>query len=106
MGSGPDEAYLKSIAKSNIIFVGWMGEVSERIKIMSQAKWLINLTKESFWMGTAESLLLGVPVFGYAQGATPSLVNENSGVLVTHKDISTLKKEFTRFAEKQWNRKQ
>ncbi|MEI7562936.1 MAG: hypothetical protein WCJ39_04500 [bacterium] len=57
-------------------------------------------------MGTAESLLLGVPVFGYAEGATPSLVDENSGVLAEHKDIPTLKEAFTRFAEKQWNRKQ
>ncbi len=106
MGSGPDEVYLKSIAKSNIIFVGWMSEVSERVKIMSQARWLINLTKESFWMGTAESLLLGVPVFGYAEGATPSLVNESSWVLAAHKDLPSLKEAFTRFAEKQWNRKQ
>lgn len=38
MGSGPDELYLKSIAKSNIIFVGWMSDVPERVKIMSQAR--------------------------------------------------------------------
>ncbi|MEI7562935.1 MAG: glycosyltransferase [bacterium] len=48
MGSGPDELHLKSIAKSNIIFVGWISDVSERVKIMSQARGLINLTKESF----------------------------------------------------------
>ena len=38
MGSGPDEVYLKSIAKSNIIFLGWIGDVQERVKIMSQAR--------------------------------------------------------------------
>jgi len=38
MGSGPDERYLKSIAKSNIVFVGWMSDIEERVKIMSQAR--------------------------------------------------------------------
>jgi glycosyltransferase involved in cell wall biosynthesis len=55
-------------------------------------------------MGTAESLLLGVPVFGYAQGATPSLVGEASGILVPQKDIATLKEAFTRFAQTSWDR--
>ena len=57
-------------------------------------------------MGTAESLLLGVPVFGYAEGATPSLVDEASGVLVADKSMETLKKSFTSFAQTPWNRKQ
>jgi hypothetical protein len=106
VGSGPDEAYLKSIARENIIFVWWMSDVEERVRLMAQARWLINLTKESFWMGTAEALLLGVPVFGFAGWATPSLVNEDSGHLVSTKSIPHLKKEFIRFSEKTWNRKQ
>ena len=56
-------------------------------------------------MGTAEALLLGVPVFGYNGGATPSLVNEDSGILVKSKKIDELKKDFAHFQEKQWNRK-
>lgn len=57
-------------------------------------------------MGTAESLLLGVPVFGFNEGATSSLVNEDSGILVTSKTFESLKKDFARFQGKQWNRKQ
>ena len=38
MGSGPDGLYLKSIAKPNIIFIGWITDIEERIKIMSQAR--------------------------------------------------------------------
>jgi len=38
MGSGPDEAYLRSIAKSNIIFVGWIKDVQEKIQIIGQAR--------------------------------------------------------------------
>lgn len=38
MGSGPDEAYLKSIAGPSIIFIGWIKDIDEKIKIISQAK--------------------------------------------------------------------
>jgi glycosyltransferase involved in cell wall biosynthesis len=51
---------------------------------------LINLTKESFGIGTAEALLLGVPVLGYNDGATPELVDKISGVLVDSKDQQSL----------------
>lgn len=57
-------------------------------------------------MGTAEALLLGVPVFGFAGGATPSLVNEDAGILAQSKKLSELKKDFARFTERKWNRKQ
>ena len=38
MGSGPDEVYLKSIAKENIMFIGWISDVQEKIKILSQSR--------------------------------------------------------------------
>lgn len=38
MGSGPDEVYLKSIAGPSIIFIGWINDIDEKIKIISQAK--------------------------------------------------------------------
>jgi glycosyltransferase involved in cell wall biosynthesis len=58
MGSGPDEVYLKSIAGPSIIFIGRITDIDEKIKIISQAKGLINLTKESYGIGTVEALLL------------------------------------------------
>lgn len=67
MGSGPDELQLKSIAGPSIIFIGWIQDIDEKIKIISHAKGLINLTKESYGIGTVEALLLGVPVFGYSE---------------------------------------
>lgn len=63
MGSGPDETYLKSIAGPTIIFIGRIQDVDDKIKIIKNAKGLINLTKESYGIGTMEALLLGVPVF-------------------------------------------
>ncbi len=105
MGSGPDEKYLKSIAGPSIIFIGWITDVDEKIKIISQAKWLINLTKESYGIGTVEALLLGVPVFGYSKWATAELVDKNCGVLVENKRHATLVEGFRTFMDTQRDRK-
>ncbi len=97
MGSGPDEAYLKSIAGPSIIFIGWINDIDEKIKIISQSRGLINLTKESYGIGTVEAMLLGVPIFWYAQGATAELVDEDCGVLVKDKKHNTLVESFKKF---------
>lgn len=103
IGSGPDEEYLKSIAGENIIFTGWMKEgLAETIRDSSG---LINLTKESFWIGTVEALLMWVPVFWFIEGATAELVDEECGILVKKKDILSLKSAFKNFLKKKWDRK-
>lgn len=104
MGSGPDEAYLKSLAHDNIVFVGRVADEQEKIKIIGQSRGLINLTKESFGINTAEALLLGVPVLGYNGGATPGLVDSHAGVLVDKKTLPHLIEAFTTFSQTPWNR--
>ncbi|MDR0607906.1 MAG: hypothetical protein LBG52_06280, partial [Candidatus Peribacteria bacterium] len=47
VGAGPDEVFLKSIAKDTILFLGRLSP-EETQKIVRNAKALINLTKESF----------------------------------------------------------
>lgn len=105
MGSGPDERYLKSIAGQWIIFIGRIKDIDEKIKIISQAKWLINLTKESYGIGTVEALLMGVPVFWYKQWATAELVDEDCGVLVENKKHHALVEGFKKFMNTQRDRK-
>lgn len=105
MGSGPDEKYLKSIAGPTIMFIGWIQDINEKIKIISQAKWLINLTKESYGIGTVEAMLLGVPVFGYGQWATAELVDSDCGVLVENKKHNTLVEWFKKFISTKRDRK-
>lgn len=99
MGSGPDETYLKSIAGPTIIFIGRIQDVDDKIKIIKNAKGLINLTKESYGIGTMEALLLGVPVFWYAQWATVELVDKDCGILVQDKKHNTLVEGFKKFME-------
>lgn len=66
IGDGPDAAYLKSLAGDNIIFLGHL-DTPELIKVMQSARGLINLTKESFGIGTAEALCLGLPVLAFGE---------------------------------------
>ena len=77
----------------------------ESLKIIRNAKWLINLTKESFWMWTAEALLLWVPVIWFAQWWSKELVDENSGILIDKKSISSLKYAIQTFEDKERDRR-
>lgn len=104
MGSGPDELYLKSIANDNIKFVGTISNVQEKINIIGKSRGLINITKESFGIGTVEALSLGVPVFGYEVGASSELVDIDSGVLVPNKNHETLVKYFKKFESTHFDR--
>jgi glycosyltransferase involved in cell wall biosynthesis len=102
--SWPDEAYLKSIAGSTITFLWWVGNDTERAEILRHAAWCINLTKESFWIATAEALLCGVPILWYNQGGTTELVDDQSGVLIAEKWLEKLLEWFHTFEEKDFVR--
>lgn len=105
IGSGPDEIMLKALAWDTVIFLWWMPQ-EESLKIIRNAKGLINLTKESFWMWTAEALLLWVPVIWFAEGGSKELVDENSGILIDKKSITGLKKAIHELESKKWDRRQ
>ena len=64
----------------------------------------MKLTQESFWMWTAEALLLWVPVIWFAEWWSKELVDENSWILIDKKSISTLKDAIQTFENKKWNR--
>lgn len=101
----PDEVELKKQAKDNIIFTWKISENKEKEKILKSSRWFVNLTKESFWIATAEALCCWVPIFGYEKGGSWELVDKNSGILVQTKDIKTLNKKFNEFKEKVFDRK-
>jgi len=104
MWSGPDEEELKKLAGNSIMFIGWIEDEKERMEIMSKAKWIINLTKESFGLSNVESLLLWVPIFGYNEWATSEFIDKDSGILVDDKKMSTLVKMFGEFQKKEFDR--
>ena len=104
IGDGPDAQYLKSIAGDSIIFTWWLDHI-DLIETVKHSSWLINLTKESFGIGTAEALLMGVPVLWYAEGATAELLDEHSGILLQEKSVSALSEALITFQSKKRDRK-
>lgn len=100
MWSGPDEEYLKSISNWNIIFIWRISDPKEKKDIIKNSRWLINITKESFGICTAEALLLWVPVFAYNDWASLELLDPQSGVLSPQKDTKILQNYFDIFLEK------
>ena len=104
IGSWPDEVQLKALAWDTIIFLWWLPQ-EESLKIIRNARWLINLTKESFWMWTAEALLLWVPVIWFNEWWSKELVDKNNGILIDKKNISKLKDAIHTLGSKEWNRR-
>jgi glycosyltransferase involved in cell wall biosynthesis len=104
IGSWPDETSLKAIAWDTIIFTWWNPEGMQ--DIVRDSSWLINLTKESFWIWTVEALLMWVPVFWFSEWATSELVDEKCWVLVDSKDMDDLKRWLKMFLSKERDRKE
>ena len=97
--SGPDDQYLKYIAKDNIKFLGYIWDKELKKKQLSGALWLINLTMESFGIITVEAMMCWLPVFGYDKWWSVELVDHKSGILVNNKTIDNLKTQFEIFAK-------
>ena len=104
IGSGPDEQYLKSIAGSNIEFLGRMSDPVKKAEIIWNAQALVNITLESFGYVTAESLCVGTPVIGYNAGATVELIDsDHNGILIQNQNKEELIKAITQFQKQEWN---
>lgn len=103
IGSGPDEEELKALAGKTVIFTGRNPE--GMTEIIRDSAGLINLTKESFGIGTVEALLMGVPVLGFAEGATAELVDEDCGILAKKKELKSLERDMHIFLSKKRERK-
>ncbi len=104
IGSGPDEQYLKDLAQDNTIFIP-RTSTEQYIKILKEAKGLINITKESFGIVTAQAIALWVPVLGYNGWATPELINKGNGFLIDDKENQTIIQQRRRFDQYTFNRK-
>ncbi len=101
--SWPDQIYLKSIAKNNIYFGGYISDIGAKIRILQNSKWLTNLTIESFGIITAEAMICGLPVFGYNIWWSKELVDPKSWILVNDKSINNLTTQFEIFDKTKWD---
>ncbi len=106
MWSWPDEIELKELAWETITFIGHISDTSEKIKIIKQATWFINLAQESCGIWTMEALSLWVPVLWYNKWWTKELIfDENLWTLVETKEIESLIDALQAFHQREFDRK-
>jgi glycosyltransferase involved in cell wall biosynthesis len=105
MGDGPDKEKLQTTSGETIIYIPRIQDIHKRIQLIQWAKWLINITKESFGISTMEALLLGVPVLWYNDGASPELIDKHSGILISDKKITTICTALQQRDNKEFDRK-
>ncbi len=102
-GVGPEEKYLKKIAKSNVEF---LGKVSD-----SQKRWLyanciayLNPQEEDFGITTIEAMASGRPVLAYrAGGATETIKEGITGEFFDYQWWEEIADSVIRFKEEKYN---
>lgn len=93
IGSGPEEKYLRKIAKNNITFKDFLQDHKEIFRYMKSAKVFVNLSqREGFSMSMLEALACGTPVItsNHKDNAGKSLINSKvNGYIsgLTNKEI-------------------
>ncbi len=75
VGTGPEEAHLRKMAKDNITFTGFLAdtELAERYRT---ARALIFPSEEDFGMVAVEALSFGVPVIGLEYGGLSEILSD------------------------------
>jgi len=75
-GTGPEENKLKSIAKDNVKFTGWV-EDEEKNKLIKESKGVINAVEdEDFGMVPVEAMSYGKPVLAHKSGGHLETITE------------------------------
>lgn len=90
IGDGDQLSKLKSVAKPNIQFTGYL-DSTEVNKILSKAKAFIHIGLEDFGIAPIEAQACGTPVIAYkAGGVLETVVNGETGILFNEQTTSSL----------------
>ena len=105
VGQGPDFKALKSMAKSNIQFLGALSPEDLRL-CYQDARALIMPGEEDFGINSLESQACGVPVVAYGRGgATETVIPEETGLLFSEPDVPGLLAALDKFRDFTFNKK-
>ena len=98
VGTGKEEAYLKSIAGPTVDFVGSVSD-SELADLYANAKALIFCAlDEDFGMVPVEAMSYGTPVIALAQGGVlETVVDGKTGLLFSEPEVGELVKTIQQF---------
>jgi len=97
VGKGPQEKYLKKIAKENIKFLGFVEDEKLR-KLYQKAKALIFPQIEDFGIAPLEAMACGTPVIAYSFGGQKESIIENfSGIFFEKQNEESLIEAIKKF---------
>lgn len=102
-GTGPEEAYLKSIAGPNVTFVGRVTD-DERARLFANALAFIHPQEEDFGITAVESMAAGRPVIAYRKGgATETVIDGVTGTFFDDQTWESLAHTVLHFDERRFN---
>lgn len=102
-GSGGEFAYLHSIAKPNITFLGRISDTN-KAELLSGARAFIHPQLEDFGITPLESMASGRPVIAFAQGgATETVIPGETGVFFHEQNWESLYETLTNFDHAHWD---
>lgn len=103
IGDGDQFHRLKSMAKSNIEFTGFL-ESKQVNAVISKAKAFIHIGLEDFGIAPIEAMACGTPVIAYkAGGIIETVKNGSTGMLFNEQTKEALTKAITDFETFDWN---
>jgi glycosyltransferase involved in cell wall biosynthesis len=92
-GSGPQEFYLKSIAKNNVEFLGKVTDDEMAVLYTGAKAFMLAQKDEDFGMTAVESMSYGTPVIAYKGGGyLESVVEGKTGVFFNELNVESLSK--------------
>ncbi len=105
IGDGPLYKYLKSIAKKNIQFLGYIPE-NDKYKILSHAKGFIFPQEEDFGISLVEALATGTPAIAYKGGGALEIIkNGVNGIFFNAQSCKALKSAVLKFEKTKFDAK-
>lgn len=104
VGIGPEEKYLRKIAKRNISFRGFVPD-EQMPAIYAQSKALIYAAiEEDFGLVPLEAMSYGVPVIAFASGGVKeTVIDQKTGLLFNEFSLKSLERAIKKFAKRTWS---
>ena len=99
VGDGPELSHLKSLAGSNVQFLGYQPE-SQVEHLLSKARAFVCAAEEDFGIAIVEAQAAGCPVIAYGSGgALESVVENCTGLFFAEQSIESIVNAIKRFEE-------
>lgn len=100
VGQGPELKKIKSMASSNIEFLGYKND-KELNTLMQKAKAFVFAAEEDFGITVVEAMACGTPVIALNSGGTAeTVIDSKTGILFDSQNVDSIKNAMLKFESK------